>query len=109
MILHIPIQLNTRKINGFGIWSFRYDKDIKIRNNIESIFLALNPFRGFHCSKLVEFLEYDCEVYKKEGLYLLNTCRYSYLYIRLLLYCRSIQDSTGRVLYQNFDFLFNFH
>ena len=22
--------------------------------------ISLNPFRGFHCSKLVEFVEYDC-------------------------------------------------
>jgi hypothetical protein len=40
--------LYTRKINGFGIWSVQWDKNIIIRKNIEFIlkffFLALNLF-----------------------------------------------------------------
>jgi len=44
----ITIWLYTRKINGFGIWSVQWDKNIIIRKNIEFIlkffFLALNLF-----------------------------------------------------------------
>lgn len=46
---------NLRKIKGFDIWSFHWDKDRKIRNNIESIFLALNHLyvRDFIVPKMI--------------------------------------------------------